>query len=198
MSNAGRRAQNIHAGVNITGREVSYTSVTKNRILTLRYASAVSSPGELERAVLFVIMVCPARNIAMNKFLYIFLLFFVSSSVNAFSGEELFNQCRDFIKIMEGEKVDLHHTFDAGMCGGYILGVREGFNGSTELWFIASEDQGVAPVSGKYWDVPDDVAPESIVKIVFRYLELNQDMRSRPAVLSVINALIQTYPAKKR
>ncbi len=134
----------------------------------------------------------------MNRFLYILLISLVSTSVQALTGEELFNQCRDFIQILEGEKIDMHRTFEAGMCGGYILGVQEGFNASSELWLIASEDQGVTPVSGKYWDVPDDVAPENIVKIVFRYLELNPDMRSRPAVLSVINALIQTYPVKKQ
>ena len=134
----------------------------------------------------------------MTKIPYILLIAFLSTTVNALTGEELFNQCNNFIRIMEGEKTDLHGTFDAGTCGGYVLGVREGFNASTELWYIASEDQGVAPVSGKYWDIPDDVSAEAIVKIVFRYLELNPDMRSRPAVLSVINALIQTYPVKKK
>ena len=133
----------------------------------------------------------------MIKILYMLPIAFLSTAVNAFTGEELFNQCKDFIQIMEGEKTNLHGTFDAGTCGGYVLGVREGFHASNELWYIASEDQGVAPVSGKYWDIPDDVAAEAIVKIVFRYLELNPDMRSRPAVLSVINALIQTYPVQK-
>jgi hypothetical protein len=83
------------------------------------------------------------------------------------------------------------------LCGGYVLGVQDGFLASSELALIASEDQGTPPVSGKYWDIPEDVEDETLVKIVVKYLELNPDMQSKPAILSVINALIQTYPAKK-
>ena len=132
----------------------------------------------------------------MKKTVRACFLFSVSTAVNAFSGADLLGQCTSFVNIIEGGKTDLKHTLQAGLCGGYVLGVREGFNASTELWYIASEDQGTKPVSGKYWDVPDDVEDESIVKIVVRYLELNPDMQGRPAVLSVINALIQTYPVK--
>ena len=132
----------------------------------------------------------------MKKFIFAFLVFTASTSANAFSGADLLSQCKDFVQIIEGGKTDLRHTLQAGLCGGYVLGVQEGFVASSELSFIASEDQGTAPVSGRYWDVPDDVEAEKIVQIVVRYLEINPDMQGKPAVLSVINALIQTYPVK--
>lgn len=133
----------------------------------------------------------------MKKFILAFLVLAISPSASAFSGSDLLSQCRKFVEIIEGGKTDLHHSFDAGLCGGYVLGVQEGFIASSELSFIASQDQGIKPVAGVYWDVPDDVEAEKIVKIVVRYLEINPDMLDRLAVLSVINALMQTYPAKK-
>jgi hypothetical protein len=132
----------------------------------------------------------------MKKLICAVIVFTVSTSASAFSGSDLLGQCQKFVEIIEGGKTDLNHTLQAGLCGGYVLGVQEGFAASSELAQIASEDQGTPPVSGKYWRIPDDVADETIVKIVVRYLEINSDMQSEPAVLSVIKALIQTYPAK--
>ena len=117
------------------------------------------------------------------------------STAGAFSGSDLLSQCKHFIQILEGDKTDLKQTLEAGLCGGYVLGVQEGFVASSELAYIASEDKGIAPVTGKYWEVPDGVVAENIVKMVVKYLEINPDMQAKPAVLSVINALIQTYPA---
>ena len=133
----------------------------------------------------------------MNKAIFAILVSCLPVTANAFSGSDLLSQCREFVKILEGENVDLKQTLNAGLCGGYVHGIQEGFDAASELAYLASEDQGTAPVSGKYWNVPDDVQAEQIVKIVVRYLEINSEMQTRPAVLSVINALIQTYPAKK-
>ena len=134
----------------------------------------------------------------MRSLIYTLLIFAASTSVNAFSGADLLDQCRKFVEIIEGGKTDLKHTLDAGLCGGYVHGVQEGFIASSHLSLIASEDQGTAPVSRDYWKVPDDLEAEQIVKVVVRYLELNKDMHSKPAVLSVINALIQTYPVERQ
>ena len=134
----------------------------------------------------------------MKKLIPAILMFTISTSAGAaFSGADLLGQCRKFVEIIEGGKTDLQHTLQAGLCGGYVLGVQDGFHASSELALIASEDQGTAPVSGKYWDIPEDVEDEMLVKIVVRYLEINTDMQDKPAVLSVINAFIQTYPVKK-
>ena len=130
----------------------------------------------------------------MNRIILAVAIACTSTSVSAFTGSELLSQCKDFVNIIEGGDTDLKRTLQAGLCGGYVHGVQEGFTAASELAFIASEDQGTAPVSGKYWEVPADVEAEKIVKIVVRYLELNPDMHSKPAVLSIINALIQTYP----
>ena len=124
----------------------------------------------------------------------LFALF--SSSASAFNGEDLLSQCTKFVEILEGQKTDLQHTLEAGLCGGYVHGVQEGFIASSELAFIASEDKGLEPVTGKYWNIPDDLAAEEIVKVIVKYLELNPEMQSKPAVVGVINALIQTYPIK--
>lgn len=120
----------------------------------------------------------------------------ISAPLHAFSGADLLGQCTNFIDIIEGKKTDLQHTLEAGLCGGYVLGVQEGFIASSELAFIASEEKGMKPVTGKYWEVPAGVEAENIVRIVVKYLKINTEMQSKPAVLSVINALIQTYPIK--
>ncbi|NNJ97767.1 MAG: hypothetical protein HKP12_11475 [Gammaproteobacteria bacterium] len=122
------------------------------------------------------------------------LIFSISASANAFSGADLLAQCTKFVQIIEGEKTDLQHTLNAGLCGGYVLGVQEGFIASSELAAIASEDKGLEPVTGRYWEIPAEVEAENIVRIVVKYLKINPDMQKKPAVLSVINALIQTYP----
>jgi len=134
----------------------------------------------------------------MNKLIPAVLMFAVSMPASAsLTGSDLLGQCQKFVEIIEGGKTDLQHTLQAGLCGGYVLGVQDGFYAASELALIASEDQGTPPVTGKYWDIPDDVGDETIVRIVVRYLEINPDMQAKPAVLSVINALIQTYPVKK-
>jgi len=130
-----------------------------------------------------------------KRFLALLFVLF-SSSASAFNGEDLLSQCTKFVEILEGQKTDLQHTLEAGLCGGYVHGVQEGFIASSELAFIASEDKGLEPVTGKYWNVPDDLAAEEIVKVIVKYLELNPEMQSKPAVVGVINALIQTYPIK--
>lgn len=122
------------------------------------------------------------------------LIFSISASANAFSGADLLAQCTKFVQIIEGEKTDLQQTLNAGLCGGYVLGVQEGFIASSELAAIASEDKGLEPVTGRYWEIPAEVEAENIVRIVVKYLKINPDMQKKPAVLSVINALIQTYP----
>ena len=133
----------------------------------------------------------------MKQSILALLLTCVTTTAGAFPGSELLDQCRQFLRILDGEKTDLHQTLNAGLCGGYVLGVQEGFVASSELAFIASEDQGTKPVTGKYWDIPEDVEAETVVRIVVKYLEINPDMQAKPAVLSVLNALIQTYPVGK-
>lgn len=133
----------------------------------------------------------------MKKTILAILIAGLSTSVNAFSGSELLGQCKNFVQIIDGTQPGLQETLQAGLCGGYVLGVQEGFNASSELADIANEDKGIASVTKKYWEIPAEVEPEQIVRIVVRYLELNPDMQSKPAVLSVINALRQTYPARK-
>ena len=120
-----------------------------------------------------------------------------SANAAAYSGADLLGQCKNFVEIINGTRVDLKQSLDAGLCGGYVLGVQEGFIASSRLSNIASEDVGTAPVAVKYWDVPEDVEAEKIVQIVVKYLEINPEMQQQPAVLSVINALRQTYPAGK-
>ena len=132
----------------------------------------------------------------MNKFILAVLIVFLPAAANAFSGADLLGQCRNFVQIIDGDKTDLQHTLQAGLCGGYVLGVQEGFIASSELAFIVSEEKGTVPVTGNYWIIPEDVEAENIVRIVVRYLEKNPEMQNKPAVLSVINALIQTYPVE--
>jgi len=132
----------------------------------------------------------------MNKIILAIFVIGFSTTVNAFSGSELLAQCKNFVQIIEGNQPSLQETLQAGLCGGYVLGVQEGFDASSQLADIASEDKGIKTVTNKYWEVPADVEPENIVRIVVRYLEKNPDMKNKPAVLSVINALRQTYPAR--
>ena len=132
----------------------------------------------------------------MKQLIYALLLAGFSTTVNAFSGADLLGQCKKFVEIIDGGETDLKHTLQAGLCGGYVLGVQEGFIASSELADIVSQEQGTSPVTKKYWAVPPDVEAEQSVRIVVRYLEINPDMQNKPAVLSVINALRQTYPAE--
>ena len=133
----------------------------------------------------------------MKKLIMLCFAAFLSSTANAFSGAELLGQCKNFEEIINGGKTNLKHSLQAGLCGGYVLGVQEGFIASSELSDIISEDLGITSVERNYWDIPPDVTDEKIVQIVIRYLEINPDMQKQPAVLSVINALRQTYPVKR-
>ena len=132
----------------------------------------------------------------MKKIILACLITGLSTMANAFSGSELLAQCKDFVRILDGGKPVLQETLQAGLCGGYVLGVQEGFNASSELTDIAAKDKGIPSATTKYWDIPADVVSEKIVQNVVRYLEKNPDMQNQPAVLSVINALRQTYPAR--
>jgi hypothetical protein len=133
----------------------------------------------------------------MKKIILAFLIAGCSNMANAYSGSELLSQCRIFFQILEGGQPGMQDTFQAGLCGGYVLGVQEGFIASSELADVVSEDKGTASVTKQYWDIPSDVESEKVVKIVVRYLETNPDMQSKPAVLSILNALTQTFPPKQ-
>lgn len=133
----------------------------------------------------------------MKKFILAFLIACFSTTANAYSGSELLGQCRIFLQILDGGQPEMQDTFQAGLCGGYVLGVQEGFIASSELADVVSEDKGSVSVTKQYWDIPSDVESEMIVQIVVRYLEKNPDMHSKPAVLSILNALTQTYPSRQ-
>jgi hypothetical protein len=132
----------------------------------------------------------------MKKFILVLLFATVPATVNAFTGADLLAQCNNFIQILDGAQPEIQPTLEAGLCGGYVLGVQEGFLASTELVNIASKEQGMESMARNYWKIPPDIEAEKIVRIVVRYLELNPEAQKEPAVLSVINALRQTYPVK--
>jgi len=133
----------------------------------------------------------------MKKIILAFLITGFTTTVNAFSGSELLSQCKNFVQILDDGQAELQAALQAGLCGGYVLGVQEGFIASSELAEMVSKDKGGPLVTKQYWDIPSDVESENIVRIVVRYLEINPDMQNKPAVLSVINALRQTYPSKQ-
>ncbi len=132
----------------------------------------------------------------MKKIILAFLITGCSTTANAYSGSELLTQCKIFLKILAGSQAEMQESFQAGLCGGYVLGIQEGFIASSELADVVSEDKGTASVTKIYWAIPSDVESEMIVQIVVKYLEIHPDMQSKPAVLSVLNALTQTYPSK--
>jgi hypothetical protein len=133
----------------------------------------------------------------MKKVIIALLIGGFSTTVNAFSGADLLAQCKHFVEIIDGSKADTQGVLQAGLCGGYVLGVQEGFIASSELADVVSEETGSPIVTKRHWKIPSDVESEKIVRIVVRYLEINPDMHNLPAVLSVLNALRQTYPAKE-
>lgn len=133
----------------------------------------------------------------MKKIILAFLIAGYSTTANAFSGAELLTECKKFLQILEGSQTEMQDTFQAGLCGGYVLGVQEGFIASSELADVVSEGQGTAMVTKKYWDIPSTVEQEEVVKIIVKYLEINTDMQNKPAVLSVLNAIRQTFPSKQ-
>ncbi len=133
----------------------------------------------------------------MKKIILAFLITGFSTTANAFSGAELLTECKKFLQILEGSQSEMQDTFQAGLCGGYVLGVQEGFIASSELADVVSEGQGTAAVTKKYWDIPSTVEQEEVVKVIVKYLEINTDMQNKPAVLSVLNAIRQTFPSKQ-
>ena len=133
----------------------------------------------------------------MKKIILAFLITGFSASANAFSGSELLSECKKFLQILEGRQSEIQDAFQAGLCGGYVLGVQEGFIASSELADVVSEDKGTATVTKKYWDIPSTVEQEEVVKIIVKYLEINTDMQNKPAVLSVLNAIRQAFPSKQ-
>jgi len=132
----------------------------------------------------------------MRQTILALLIACFSTTANAFSGADLLTQCRHFVQILDGGETDLQLTLQAGLCGGYVLGVQEGFVASSGLADISSKEQGLALVTKPLWDIPASVEAEKTVRIIVRYLDINPDMQNKPAVLSVINALRQTYPAR--
>lgn len=133
----------------------------------------------------------------MKKIILAFLITGFSTTANAFSGAELLSECKKFLQILEGSQSEMQDTFQAGLCGGYVLGVQEGFIASSELADVVSEDKGTTSVTKKYWEIPSTVEQEEVVKIIVRYLEINTDMQNKPAVLSVLNAIRQAFPSKQ-
>ena len=133
----------------------------------------------------------------MKKIILACLITGLSTTANAFSGSDLLAQCKNFVQILEGDQPDIKLALQAGLCGGYVLGVQEGFLASSELADIGSKDKGTPSVTKIYWDIPADMESEKIIQIVVRYLEINPDMQNKPAVLSVINALRQAFPSKQ-
>ncbi len=133
----------------------------------------------------------------MKKIILAFLITGFSTTANAFSGAELLTECKKFLQILEGSQSEMQDTFQAGLCGGYVLGVQEGFIASSELADVVSEGQGTAAVTKIYWDIPSTVEQEEVVKVIVKYLEINTDMQNKPAVLSVLNAIRQTFPSKQ-
>ena len=69
----------------------------------------------------------------MKKIFLAFLITGCSTTAYAYSGSELLSQCRNFLQILEGGKTEKQVAFQAGLCGGYVLGVQQGFVASTEL-----------------------------------------------------------------
>jgi hypothetical protein len=132
----------------------------------------------------------------MKKTFLALLFAAFSTAANGFTGADLLDQCKDFEQILDGAQPEIKQTLDAGLCGGYVLGVQDGFLASSELTEIVSKERGMTSVAKNYWDIPADTESEKIVKIVIRYLELNPQMQLEPAVLSVINALRQAYPVE--
>ena len=132
----------------------------------------------------------------MKKIFAAMLFAAFSTSANGYTGADLLVQCNKFVQILDGARPELQQTLDAGLCGGYVLGVQDGFLASSELTDIVSKEKGITSVAETYWDIPAETESEKIVRIVVKYLELNPDMQKEPAVLSVINALRQTYPVK--
>ena len=132
----------------------------------------------------------------MKKIILAFLITGFSATANALSGSELLAECKKFLQILEGSQSNMQDTFQAGVCGGYVLGVQEGFIASSELADVVSKDQGTAKVTKNYWDIPSAVEQEEVVKIIVKYLEINTNMHDKPAVLSVLNAIRQTFPSK--
>jgi hypothetical protein len=132
----------------------------------------------------------------MKKIFLALLFAAFSTTANGYTGADLLEQCEQFMQILDGARPEVKQTLDAGLCGGYVLGVQDGFLASTELTEIASKEKGIASVAKNYWDIPADTESEKIVKIVVRYLEVHPEMQKEPAVLSVINALRQTYPVE--
>jgi hypothetical protein len=132
----------------------------------------------------------------MKKTFLVLLFTVFSTTANGYTGADLLDQCKKFVLIIDGARPELQQTLDAGLCGGYVLGVQDGFLASSELTDIASKEQGITSAAKHYWDIPAETESEKIVKIVVRYLEVNPEMQKEPAVLSVINALRQTYPVK--
>jgi len=132
----------------------------------------------------------------MKKIILAPLFLAFSTTANAFSGADLLAQCKNFVQVLDGARPELQQTLEAGLCGGYVLGVQEGFLASSELTDIVSKEEGIESVARNYWNIPAETESETVVKIVVRYLELHPEMHTEPAVLSVINALRQTYPVK--
>jgi hypothetical protein len=132
----------------------------------------------------------------MKKIFLAAILLAFSTTANAFTGADLLAQCNKFVQILDGGKPELQQTLEAGLCGGYVLGVQDGFLASSELTDIVSKEEGIKSVARNYWSIPEETESETVVKIVVRYLELHPEMHTEPAVLSVINALRQTYPVK--
>jgi len=93
----------------------------------------------------------------MIKIILVLLVTGFSTTVNAFSGSELLSQCRNFVQILDGDPAKLKVALQAGLCGGYVLGVREGFIASSELADMVSEGKGTPSVTKQYWDIPPDV-----------------------------------------
>ncbi|VVO61274.1 hypothetical protein PS862_00830 [Pseudomonas fluorescens] len=103
----------------------------------------------------------------------------------SFDGNELLGQCQIYIKLVDGGTARNDAHYDAGECGGFVLGVAR----STALYgeFI--------PIKLKFC-TPDTVTNSQLVRIVVKYLKDNPKTLSDNRTVLVWRALLDAYPCK--
>ena len=100
-----------------------------------------------------------------------------------FDGNELLDQCQQFIKVMDGEKN--FNRLDAGTCGGFVQGV------SSTVFFYRDE----LKKDDKFCE-PDTTTGNQLVRIVVKYLKDNPKTLNEDRTILVWRALLDTYPCK--
>lgn len=85
------------------------------------------------------------------------------------TGNTLLKQCSDLITMLETQKMP-DDSFDIGMCGGYLKGIRE----TNGLHRVLAKQVGIKQTTVLFC-IPQEVSIEQLARVVVKFMKENPE-----------------------